>query len=56
MYILVNQEHIIVASSTRKPNESDCSSKGLMIYKLSEGEYNPTIIGQKLEDFEIVEK
>ena len=56
MYILVNQEDVIVASSTKKPSEIDCSEKGLNIYKISSSEYNPTLIGQKIENFEMVEK
>lgn len=56
MYILVNQDNVIVASSTKKPSEADCSERGLLIYKVSNEEYSPTLIGRKLEDFEIVER
>jgi len=56
MYILVNQDNIIVASSTKKPSVEDCSSKGLMVYKVSNEEYSPTLIGQKLDEFETVER
>lgn len=55
MYILVNQQNIIVASSTNKPSVSDCSGKSLLIYKVPKNEYKPEMIGQKLDDFEIVE-
>lgn len=55
MYILVNQENIIVASSTKKPSEADCSARGLVVYKIDSTEYSPTLIGQKLEDFDMVE-
>jgi hypothetical protein len=56
MYILVNSENIIVASSTNKPSEEDCSEKCLAIYKISKGEFSPLLIGKKLEDFDIVER
>lgn len=56
MYILVNKENVIVASSTKKPSVADCSEKGLIIYKISSTEYDPTLIGQKLEEFDVVER
>jgi len=56
MYILVNRENVIVASSTKKPCVADCSEKGLMIYKVASEEYSPMLIGQKLDDFEAVER
>lgn len=56
MYILVNQDKIITASSTGKPNEEICSEKGLRIYEMNDDEYTPELIGKKLDDFEIVER
>jgi len=56
MYILVNQQNIIVASSTNKPSEPDCSEKGLIIYKVAKSEYDPTLIGQQLDTFDTVER
>jgi hypothetical protein len=56
MYILVNEEKIITASSTGKPSEEICSSKGLRVYEMDDAEYSPELIGKKLENFDIVER
>lgn len=56
MYILVNKENIIVASSKGKPSESDCSAKSLRIYDIVDEEFTPLMIGQVLKDFDIVER
>jgi hypothetical protein len=56
MYILVNTDRIITASSTGKPSEEICSEKGLRIYEIDDNEYSPEIIGKKLDDFEIEER
>lgn len=55
MYILVNTDKVITASSTAKPSEEICSEKGLRIYNVEDKEYTPEMIGKKLDDFEIVE-
>lgn len=56
MYILVNDENIITASSTGKPSEAVCSANKLRIYEIEDDEYSPELIGQVLDDFEIVER
>jgi hypothetical protein len=55
MYILVNENKVIIASSTGKPSEEICSEKGIRIYELDDSEYSAEMIGNKLDDFEIVE-
>jgi len=56
MYILVNTENIIVASSKNKPDEAVSSAKGLRIYDVDDKDYSPTLVGQVLEDFDVVER
>ena len=56
MYILVNREKIIVASSKSKPSEEACSAKGQRIYEVDDSEYDPTMIGKVLEEFDVTER
>lgn len=56
MYILVNTENIIIASSRGKPDEGASSANGHRIYEIDDSEFNPEQIGEVLEDFDIVER
>lgn len=56
MYILVNENNTIVASSKNKPSEEVASAKRQRIYDVDDNEYDPTMIGQVLESFDIVER
>ena len=53
MYLLVNKDNIIVGSAINKPSEEQCSKIGQMVYKIERKDYHPTMIGQKLVDFEV---
>lgn len=55
MYILVNKENIIVASSKGKPCEAQASANNLRVYDVVDEEYTPTMIGQVLTNFSTVE-
>jgi len=54
MYILIDENDVIVASSVNMPDISDCSGKGLKVFEIPNSEYTPELIGKKLEDFDIV--
>ena len=55
MYILVNKEKIITASAKNKPNEDVASANNLRVYEISDDEFNPEMIGEVLENFDMVE-
>jgi len=56
MYILVNQQNIIIGSAHNKPDESISSANGHRIYEIENTEFSPNMIGEVLEDFDIVER
>lgn len=53
MYLLVNEDNVIVGSAVNKPSESHCSKCGQIVYKIDRRDYSPEMIGQKLVDFEV---
>lgn len=55
MYILVNENNIIVGSCNNLPDEAACSRNGQRIFEVSDSEYTPTMLGSVLEDFDIIE-
>lgn len=55
MYILVNSENIIVASAKNKPSEKESSANGHKIYEIESSEFNSEMIGEVLENFDVVE-
>lgn len=56
MYIIVNKDNIIIASSKSKPSEEICSENSQRIYEVDDAEYDINMIGQVLEDFDVVER
>ena len=55
MYILVNKDKIITASANNKVNEEVASSNNLRVYEISDDEFSPEMIGEVLENFDMVE-
>jgi len=55
MFLLVNQNDIIIGSAMNKPSKSSCSSLGYRIYEIDKSEFFTEMVGTKLVDFEIVE-
>ena len=53
MYLLVNEDDIIVGSAMNKPSEAHCSAVGQRVFEIDRREYSPEMIGQKLVDFQL---
>lgn len=53
MYILVRQkDNIIVGTAVKPVDETDASQKGFRVYEIPDSEFNPSMLGGKLESFE----
>lgn len=53
MYILVDAKtNTIVGSAAKKVNEESCSKNGQKVYEIPDSEYNHSLIGTKIEDFQ----
>jgi hypothetical protein len=57
MYILVDAKtRIIIGTAVRPISEEACSKNGQRIYEIDNKEFSYSMIGAKLEDFEVVEQ
>jgi len=56
MYILVNENNIIVGSAVNKPDENSCSKNNQKIFKIKDEEYSVELLGTKLLDYDVIER
>lgn len=55
MYILVNENDVIVGSAMNKPSIVECSKNKQRVFHLPDSEYEPEIIGSKLVSYDSVD-
>lgn len=53
MYIIVRQkDHVIVGTAVNYIDEVSVSASGCKVYELPDEEFDPSLLGKKLESFE----
>ena len=56
MYIIVRaNDNVIVGSAVNPINVDEASKNNRIVYKIDDEDFNQSMIGQKLTDFEILE-
>ena len=54
MYLIVDAKTNKIVGSAAKPvDEKACSRNGQKVYEIDESEYNHSMLGSKIEDFQV---
>lgn len=56
MYIIVRAtDNVIVGSANNPINVKDASASGRRVYEIDDEDFDPSMIGQKITEFSVVE-
>jgi hypothetical protein len=54
MYLIVKQDtSVIIGSAIKAINIEDASKKGYVVCEIPDHEFDPSMIGKKIEDFDL---